>query len=239
MLYRLTRILILSLLALLVATNAVAAKKAKDEGDKKLSPLDLYVRAAKQRGGLAGSAPAAGSLWSPTARLYDVASDLRASRLDDTVTILVREDASAVSQGSVDSKRDSSASANIPALAGIPSAAGALQNLLDLSASRTLQGQGATSRRTTLSTTMTARVTDVLPNGFLVIEGTKSVAVNSENQLVTIRGVVRPTDIGTGNVVLSDHIAQLEVAVTGKGVVGDAIRRPNFLYRLLLGILPF
>jgi len=63
--------------------------------------------------------------------------------------------------------------------------------------------------------------------------------VNSENQLVTVRGVARAADITPDNLVRSDHLAQLDVRINGKGVVGDAVRRPFFLYRLLLGLLPF
>jgi flagellar L-ring protein FlgH len=54
-----------------------------------------------------------------------------------------------------------------------------------------------------------------------------------------VRGLVRPLDVSPGNAVFSDQLAELEIAVNGKGVVGDAIRRPNILYRILLGILPF
>jgi flagellar L-ring protein precursor FlgH len=86
---------------------------------------------------------------------------------------------------------------------------------------------------------LTARITDVLPNGNLVVEGTKTVLVNSENQVVTVRGVVRPTDLSNSNIVQSDNIAEMELKINGKGVVNDSIHRPNLLYRLLLGILPF
>jgi len=90
-----------------------------------------------------------------------------------------------------------------------------------------------------LSTTLTARVTHVLPNGGLVLEAAKDIQINSEHQTITVRGVVRPADIDSTNSVRSDRLAQLEVRVNGKGVVGDAIRRPFILYRLLLGLLPF
>jgi flagellar L-ring protein precursor FlgH len=90
-----------------------------------------------------------------------------------------------------------------------------------------------------LTTTITARVVDVLPNGFLVVEGNKTVLVNSENQVVSLRGVVRPVDLSYANTVLSGDIGQMELKINGKGVVNDAVRRPNFLYRLLLGVLPF
>jgi flagellar basal body L-ring protein FlgH len=51
--------------------------------------------------------------------------------------------------------------------------------------------------------------------------------------------VVRPADLSSANMVNSVQVANLTIKVTGKGVVGDAIRRPNFLYRFLLGLLPF
>jgi flagellar L-ring protein precursor FlgH len=78
-----------------------------------------------------------------------------------------------------------------------------------------------------------------MPNGALVVEASKDIEVNSERQTITVRGVARPADIGSDNSVRSDRLAQLELRVNGKGVVGDAIRRPFILYRLLLGLLPF
>jgi flagellar L-ring protein precursor FlgH len=102
-----------------------------------------------------------------------------------------------------------------------------------------LDGQGETSRQSVLETTVSARVTHVLPNGNLVVEGSKDVWINSERQRVTIRGLVRWNDLSPSNRVSSDRLAELEIRVDGKGVVQDAIRRPNFLYRLLTGLLPF
>jgi flagellar L-ring protein precursor FlgH len=51
--------------------------------------------------------------------------------------------------------------------------------------------------------------------------------------------VIRPTDLDPTNSVASDRIAQMEILVNGKGVVGDSVRRPFILYRILLGLLPF
>ena len=53
------------------------------------------------------------------------------------------------------------------------------------------------------------------------------------------RGIVRPVDLTTANVVPSDRIAEMEIQVNGKGVVADSVRRPFILYRLILGLLPF
>jgi flagellar L-ring protein precursor FlgH len=139
----------------------------------------------------------------------------------------------------VSSERSSSANSSIGKLSGIPGVDGGLQNLLGLESDRTLEGTGETSRRTVLTATMAARVVEVLPNGNLVIEGEKSVGVNSEVQVIQLRGVVRPYDVGVANTISSEQVAQLELRVNGKGVVNDAIRRPNIFYRILLGILPF
>jgi flagellar L-ring protein precursor FlgH len=202
------------------------------------SALDQYVDAAHKRAALAG-AGSPGSLWSGPANLADMAGDLKARNIDDVVTIVVNEQASAVSTGATKTSRASSANATVTSLAGTLPAAGKLENLANANSTVSLDGSGTTSRQTTLTTTVTARVTDVLPNGYLVIEGNRSVRVNSENQIVTIRGVVRPTDLSNTNTVASSSIAQMELKIDGRGVVNDAVHRPNFLYRLILGLLPF
>ena len=116
---------------------------------------------------------------------------------------------------------------------------GALANLLNQSGDQKLNGTGTTTRTTTLNAVLSARVVKVLPGGLLYIEGSKDLQVNSEQQAITVRGVIRNTDITTTNTVGSTQIADMEIRLNGKGVVGDAIRRPNVLYRLLLGLLPF
>jgi flagellar L-ring protein precursor FlgH len=178
-----------------------------------------------------------GSLWSPLAPMGNLASDLKASRVDDLVTILVVERATATAKGTTQSARKSSTKNSIAAVLG--PAQTRLSDLARVSGDTQLDGQGTTSRESVLSTTLAARVTHVLPNGYLVVEGVKDTSVNSERQMITVRGVVRPFDLTPGNVVRSDRLAQLEVRINGKGVVNDAIRRPFFLYRLLLGLLPF
>lgn len=182
---------------------------------------------------------ASGSLWSPTAHFADLGRDLRASQVDDLVTIVVVENASAVSTGTVKTSRASSANSSVTALLGPQKATGTLANLAGVNGSTTLNGQGTTTRTTTLSATVSARVTRQLPNGYLVVEGSKLVQVNGEKQLVTIRGAIRPSDLAMDNSIQSNRLAQMEVDIDGKGVVNDAIHRPFFLYRLLLGLLPF
>ena len=232
--------LLAACLFLLTAVKTTQAKsKAKLKPDE-VSALDQYVVDAMSRAAPSpqnGGSP--GSLWSTSALLSDLARDLRASRIDDLVTIQVTEKADASSTGDTKTSRQSGAKSNIASLLGPTAAKGALANLASINSATNLQGQGATTRQTALTTTLSGRVTRVLPNGFLVVEGHKDTMINSERQIVSVRGVVRPADLGPGNSISSDRLAQLELRINGKGVVGDAIRRPNFLYRFLLGLLPF
>jgi flagellar L-ring protein precursor FlgH len=221
---------------LILIPVAFAAKKKPAVAAQ--SPLERYVTDARARS-LEAPSPTAGSIWVPGSRLTDAARDLRASQLDDLLTVLVVENASAVAKGSTKTQRSSSAKASVSSIAGPTKAAGALANLANLSGDRQLAGEGTTSRDVVISTTLTARVAAVMPNGALIVEAAKDVEINSERQTITVRGIVRPSDIGADNTVRSDRLGQLEVRVNGKGVVGDAIKRPFILYRLLLGLLPF
>lgn len=203
------------------------------------SALDKYIQESMSNAAPAPVEASAGSLWTPASRITDLGSDLRATHVNDLVTIVVAEQASAVATGATQTSRKSSTTNSVTSLAGPKSATGALANLLTSSGDTELNGSGTTSRGTTLSTTLSARVTHVLPNGYLVLEGTKDVQVNSEHQFVRVRGIIRPIDLSPGNVVTSNQLAQMEINIDGKGVVNDAIRRPMFLYRILLGLLPF
>jgi len=214
-----------------------AAKKTKPPREPALTPVEVYAKEAEERGHSDFRLP--GSIWQPGAPLGGLVRDPKAGQVDDLVTIVVAESASAVSTGTTKTSRQSSSGYSITSLLKPTKATGALANLLNTSGNQALNGQGTTSRDVTLTTTLSGRVVEVLPNGYLRIEGSKSVVINSETHLVSVRGVARPADITPGNQISSDQLAQMEVRINGKGVVNDAIRRPFILYRLLMGLLPF
>jgi flagellar L-ring protein precursor FlgH len=220
----------------LIAAVSFAAKKKPTAPP--LSPLDHYVNDARARSAAAPSATP-GGIWAPGSRIADAARDLKASQVDDMITVVVVENASAVSSGTTKTSRVSSTKNSVSALAGITKAAGPWANLAGVNGDTELNGQGTTSRNVVISTTLTARVSAVMPNGAMLVEATKDVEINSERQTIVVRGIVRPADVASDNTVLSNRLGQLEVRLNGKGVVGDAIKRPFFLYRLLLGLLPF
>jgi flagellar L-ring protein precursor FlgH len=229
---------------LALALGPAASLHAAKIPDLKKNPpapslLDKYIKSAAAAQDADAPPASPGAIWSPAARLNDLARDLRASQVNDVVTVMVSEATNAVATGVSQSQRSSTATDAVPSMLGIKSPTGALANLLNQSGNVQLNGTGTTSRTATLTAVLTARVVSVLPGGLLLIEGDKHMQVNSEQQVVTVRGIVRTADISTSNTVGSTQIADMELLVNGKGVVGDAIRRPNALYRFLLGLLPF
>ena len=225
------RALVSIALLLFAAFAATARTKQKNTPPANAIPVQLPAQQT--------SPPSPGSLYSSGGRLADLARDLRASQVHDLITIVVSDQASAVTTGTTNTSRKSSASNSITSLAGLTRASGPWANLANLSNNQQLQGAGTTSRQNTLSTTLSAEVSGVAANGNLIIEGRKAITVNGEKQVVLVRGSIRPDDVSPTNSVTSAQIANLEVSVNGKGVVGDSIRRPFILYRLLLGLLPF
>ncbi len=222
----------------LLLALSLFAKKSPPVSEPPQPSLDQYVQQVKERS-QQSAIYTPGSLFIANGRLADSVRDVRASQMYDLVTIVVLDNSSAASTGGTNTSRKSSLQASITALAGPKSVTGALANLATTANTTQLQGQGITSRGTTLSTTVTAEVVAVLPNGNLVVKGQKEIAVNSERQVITVQGIVRPEDLSPVNSVPSDRLARIQVLVNGKGVVNDAVKRPFILYRLLLGLLPF
>ena len=102
---------------------------------------------------------------------------------------------------------------------------------LDINPDESFDGSGETSSNNDFSTQMTATICEVLPNGNLVIEGTRNVKVNEEDQELVIRGVVRPMDITPLNTIISTKIADAEIFYKGKGPVAKR-QKPGFLSKI-------
>jgi flagellar L-ring protein precursor FlgH len=155
------------------------------------------------------------------------------------VTIAISERASALTSGSLTQSRSSSSDSAVANLFGVMAPLGGLPNLFNQESDSRLDGSGSTGRQMSVTAVVTAHVVEVMPNGNLIIEGIKEISVNAERQLVIIRGVVRQADLRTDNSVSSDRVALLDLRVNGKGVVNEAIHRPNALYRIFRRLLPF
>ena len=108
-----------------------------------------------------------------------------------------------------------------------------------MNASSALTAQGASATNSSLLTTFGAEVVDVLPNGMLVVEATQELTFSQQTQLIRLRGLVRPEDVSAQNQVLSTAITDLELDVTGKGIVTDSTYRQNPLVRFLERLVVF
>ena len=228
------------LLACVVLMGAVAVPAAKAKTSKKNNPSELrsdYIARLQEH-----ETPAAqitvGSLWNASGEMNDISSDYKARKLNDTVVILVSVQTTAAQTGDVNSQRAFQTSSAITGLAGDVNTKG-LNPLFNANSSTSLKGSGATDSSTTFQTSMTAQVIAVLPSGNLIVEAQRKIFINSQHEDVTIRGVVRPKDIGSNNTVPSAALSNLEIEMKGKGIIADSTRRPNALTRAILWLTGF
>jgi flagellar L-ring protein precursor FlgH len=156
-------------------------------------------------------------------------SDYKARRAGDVVTIHIIEFASGSNAASTSTGKKTSAGAD-------GQGSGALQFIplfgFDTSNEVKFEGDGQTTRRGTLTAKMSAVIKAVDKNGNLQIEGTREVEVNSEKQLTTLSGIVRPEDVSADNIVYSYDIANARINYKGKGSVNTA-NKAGFLSKLL------
>jgi flagellar L-ring protein precursor FlgH len=166
-------------------------------------------------------------------------TDVKAFRIHDVVSIVVTESLAASTDGQVKNTRASSANSGLTSLFGALKASNALQNLVGANAASALTAQGQSTTNSSLVTTFGAEVVDVLPNGMLVVQATRQLTFSEQTQLIELRGLVRPEDVSSQNQVLSTAMTDLELEVTGKGIVNDSTYRQNPLVRWLEKLVVF
>jgi flagellar L-ring protein precursor FlgH len=145
----------------------------------------------------------------------------------------------ASTDGQVKNSRASSANSGFTALFGSLSASNRLQNLLGQTAASALTAQGQSDIDASLTTTFGGEVVDVLPNGMLVVQATRQLTFSQQTQVIKLRGLVRPEDVSAQNQVLSTAMTDLELEVTGKGIINDYTYRQNPVWRFLQRLLVF
>ena len=214
-------------------TDAAAATKATPPEEA----LRAYI--ARVRAQQAAEVRTPGSIWSPEGQMVRLGTDAKAFRIHDVVMIVVSESLAASTDGQVKNSRASNANSGLTSLFGALKTSNALQNLIGATASSGLTAQGQSTTNSSLATTFGAEVVDVLPNGMLVVQATRQLTFSQQTQLITLRGLVRPEDVSNQNQVLSTAMTDLELEVTGKGIVNDSTYRQNPLVRFLEKLLVF
>jgi flagellar L-ring protein FlgH len=192
---------------------------------------ELFQRYLQEAHEAKGAAPEIRA-WSWMTAL---ALDHRATSVNDLVTIRVIENITGHGTADAALTKDSSGSVALSKLFGmekkLPSAADP-SALVAAKTATDFKGAGTTTRAGVLTAQMTARVSDVLPNGDMVVEGVREIEINGDHQIVVLSGVVRPVDIDQNNVVLSTEIGQLRIRYFGKGLMKDNLK-PGWLVRVL------
>jgi flagellar L-ring protein FlgH len=199
--------------------------------------LQSYIE--RVRAQQAAQVNTSGSIWSPEGRLVRLSTDAKAFRLHDVVSIVVSENLAASTDGQVKNSRASNASSSISALFGALKPSNSLQNLLNQNSASGLTAQGQSTTNSSLVTTFGAEVVEVLPNGMLVVQATRQLTFSQQTQLIRLRGLIRPEDVSAQNQVQSTAMTDLELEVTGKGIVNDSTYRQNPLVRFLEKLLVF
>ncbi|HEX7852886.1 MAG TPA: flagellar basal body L-ring protein FlgH [Sphingobium sp.] len=187
----------------------------------------LGKQAAAHRRGEAPPANNGASLFRTGAGAFF--RDQRAARVGDILTVRINVADKAVVGNSTQRSRDGTENLSLAALLGFESKLGKIlpgnpdpSKLVNTNSSSTATGTGNTSRSEQINMTMAALVTDVLPNGNLLIRGRQEVRVNFELREVIVSGVVRPEDIARDNSILHSQIAEARISYGGRGQLTDA-----------------
>jgi len=182
------------------------------------------------------------SLFSNEARGFF--KDQRAHRIGDILTVIVTIDDSAQISNATARKRSAGNEANVGTSLG--SLFGSALPGVDLDASGGIStggsmtdgGNGSVNRKESLQTNVAVVVTQVLPNGNLVIEGRQEVRVNFEVRDLIVAGIVRPEDIQSNNTIVSAKIAEARISYGGRGQITD-VQQPRYGQQIADAILPF
>ncbi|MBM3556456.1 MAG: flagellar basal body L-ring protein FlgH [Alphaproteobacteria bacterium] len=185
----------------------------------------------------------ANSLWRPGARSFF--KDSRASRVGDIVTVAISITDKAELENNTTRSRTNSDKGNLTNFFGLeaelakklPNAIDAA-SILSLGSSLSNDGKGKIKRAETINLQLAAIVTQVLPNGNLVIQGRQEVVVNFEARDLVLSGVVRPEDIDSTNQVKHTQIAEARIAYGGRGQVTD-MQQPRYGQQILDILMPF
>ena len=183
----------------------------------------------------------ANSLWRNGSRAFF--RDQRAARVGDIMTVTVNITDKANIANETQRSRTNKEDSGITDFIGAKTLGAGAQKVLPgriLTADSTASsdGKGSVNRQEALQTNVAAVVTQVLPNGNLVVEGKQEIRVNFEIRELIVAGIVRPEDIQSDNTIDSSKIAQARIAYGGRGQITD-IQQPRYGQQVMDVLLPF
>ncbi|HEY5301372.1 MAG TPA: flagellar basal body L-ring protein FlgH [Acetobacteraceae bacterium] len=187
------------------------------------------------------SAPSEGdSLWRPGSRAFF--KDQRASRVGDLVTVLVSMNDQATLKNATTATRTSAENAGLPNLFGLETLLAHVpmnpSSLVSASSSNSNVGAGQVQRSESVTVRLAGVVTQVLPNGNLVVMAHQQFRADSELRDLRVSGVIRPEDIASDNTIQSDRMAEARIAYGGRGEL-TAVQTPRVGQQLMDIVMPW
>lgn len=180
------------------------------------------------------------SLWQDSAAT--LFTDPRASRIGDIVTvkISIKDKANLENDSNRTRKSNGDLNANFSYSGNFNGAAGQASASLNptIETETKTDSQGEIKRSETINLLVAAIVTDVMPNGNLMIAGTQEVRVNFEMRVLQVSGIIRPGDISTENTVSYEKMAEARIAYGGRGRITE-IQQPGWGQQLIDGVSPY
>lgn len=183
------------------------------------------------------------SLWRQGSRAFF--KDQRAGKIGDILTVVIQIDDQATLSNSTDQNRDGSNSAGLDNLLGYETMLADIfpdgidaGNLINSDSASSTTGSGSVDRSEAVSLRIAAVITQVMPNGNMVLSGTQQVRVNYELRELTVGGVIRPEDISNVNEINYDKIAEARIAYGGKGTLSD-VQQPRYGQQVYDIFFPF
>lgn len=180
------------------------------------------------------------SLWRNGSRAFF--KDQRARQVGDLLTVTVNITDKANLSNETQRSRTSKEDSGITDFIGSQTVTQPLKvlpgRLLTTDSTSSADGKGSVNRQEALQTNVAAVVTQVLPNGNLVVEGKQEIRVNYEIRELVVAGIVRPEDIQSDNTIDSSKIAQARIAYGGRGQITD-VQQPRYGQQVMDVLLPF
>jgi flagellar L-ring protein precursor FlgH len=180
------------------------------------------------------------SLWRNGSRAFF--KDQRAHQVGDILTITVNLNDKATVNDSTTRTRKNSEDSGIDNFFGkskVPIMNAAVPTkIFTANSTGSSEGTGKIDRNEQLTTNVAAVITQVLPNGNMVIEGKQEIRVNFEIRELVVGGIVRPEDIQSDNTLDSTKIAEARIAYGGRGQITD-VQQPRYGQQVLDVLLPF
>lgn len=184
------------------------------------------------------------SLWQTGARAFF--RDQRAAKIGDILTVTVQVEDKAKLDNQTQRTRTSSEDDGISNLFGLEGATASKlapagfdpTKLISASGASSNVGNGQIDRKEEINMRVAAVVTQVLPNGNLVLKGQQEILVNKEKREMYVAGVVRPEDISSANEIKYDQIAEARIYYGGKGTLSD-VQHPRYGQELADIVMPF